>query len=193
MRRFSFVRQGAAGAGVVAALVVLVAACGSSAKATTQAASSAPSPTGAGSSAPAAANGSASPTVNSLTVITQSEAGAALGQTVKPAVKGHATVEGGVVAVFYGPQAPAGANPNIPVDDSVRVVLVTGPNALKYFNDYRSKVKAQPIAGLGDQAYYDGYASLSVLKGDEYLRVAVAGPNSLRAEEKLAADALPRM
>ena len=49
-------------------------------------------------------------------------------------------------------------------------MLVTGPNALKYFNDYRSKVKAQPIAGLGDQAYYDGYASLSVLKGDEYLR-----------------------
>ncbi len=131
--------------------------------------------------------------MNSLTVITQSEAGAALGQTVKPAVRGRATVEGGVAGVFYGPQAPAGANPNIPVDDSVRVVLVTGPNALKYFKDYRSKVKAQAIAGLGAQAYYDGYASLSVLKGDEYLRVAVAGPNSLRAEEKLAADALPRM
>jgi hypothetical protein len=109
-------------------------------------------------------------------------------------VLGHATVEGGVAAVFYGPHVPAGANPDVPVTDSVRIVLVTGPKALKFFNDYRSKVHAQPIAGLGDKAYYDGYASLSVLKGDEYLRVAVVGvPNVLRAEEKLAADAAPRM
>ena len=69
-----------------------------------------------------------------------------------------------------------------------------GPKALKYFDDYRSKVKAQTIAGLGDKAYWDGYASLSVLKGDEYLRIAVIGvKNVLGAEEKLAADALPRM
>ena len=103
--------------------------------------------------------------MNSLTVITQSEAGAALGQTVKPAVKGHATVEGDVAAVLLRSSGPSRANPNIPVDDSVRVVLVTRPNALKYFNDYRSKVKAQPIAGLGDRAYYDGYASLQRAQG----------------------------
>lgn len=113
---------------------------------------------------------------------------------MKPPVEGRATVEGGIAAVFYGPDAPAGANPDVPVTDSVRVVLVTGPKALKYFNDYRSKVSAQPIAGLGDKAYYDGYASLSVLKGDEYLRVAVIGVKSvLQAEERLAAGAVPRM
>jgi hypothetical protein len=74
------------------------------------------------------------------------------------------------------------------------VVLVSGTSALKYFNDYRGKVKAQAIAGLGDKAYWDGYASLSVLRGDEYLRVAVIGvKNILGTEEKLAAAALPRM
>jgi hypothetical protein len=103
-------------------------------------------------------------------------------------------VEGGLAAVFYGPNAPADANADVPVTDSVRVVLVTGPKALRYFDDYRSTVKAQAIAGLGDKAYWDGYASLSVLKGDEYLRVAVIGvKNVLGAEEKLAAAALPRM
>lgn len=99
-----------------------------------------------------------------------------------------------MAAVFYGPHAPAGANADVPVTDSVRVVLVSGSKALKYFNDYRSKVKAQAIAGLGDKAYWDGYASLSVLKGDEYVRIAVIGvKNVLGAEEKLAAAALLRM
>ena len=129
-----------------------------------------------------------------MTIVTRAEAGAALGQTVRPPVRGHATVEGGVAAVFYGPNAPAGANADVPVTDSVRVVLVTGPNALKYFDDYRTKVHAQPIAGLGDKAYYDGYASLSVLKGDEYLRVAVIGaPNVLNAERQLVASVVHRM
>jgi hypothetical protein len=36
---------------------------------------------------------------------------------------------------------------------------------VKYFKDYRRKVAARTITGLGDQAYYDGYASISVLKG----------------------------
>jgi lipopolysaccharide export system protein LptA len=72
-------------------------------------------------------------------------------------------------------------------------VLVTGPKAVKYFSDYRRKVAARTIAGLGDQAYYDGYASISALKGDAYVRIAVGVANNLRAEGKLAADALPRM
>ena len=43
-------------------------------------------------------------------------------------------------------------------------------------------------------AFYDGFASLSVLKGDAYLRIAVAViSGSLDAEKTLAADALPRM
>jgi lipopolysaccharide export system protein LptA len=79
------------------------------------------------------------------------------------------------------------------VPDSVRVVLVTGPKALKYFSDYRRKVAARTITGLGDKAYYDGYASLSVLKGDAYVRIAAVEGNNLTAEEKLASDALPKM
>jgi lipopolysaccharide export system protein LptA len=126
-------------------------------------------------------------------VITQAEASAALGQTVRAPVRGHATVEGGVACVYYGPAVPAGISPNIPVGDSVRVVLVTGPKAVKYFDNYRSQVNARTISGLGDRAFYDGYASISVLKGDKYVRIAVGIVNPLPAEKKLAADALTRM
>ena len=109
-------------------------------------------------------------------------------------MRGRATVEGGVACVFYGPHAPKGANADVPVTDSVRVVLVSGSKAKAYFDDYRSKVHAQRISGLGDQAYYDGYASLSVLKGKYYARIAVIGVrNVLAAEKTLAADALRRL
>ena len=130
-----------------------------------------------------------------MTVITRSEAGSALGQSVRAPVRGKATVEGGVAAVFYGPSVPVGTNPDVPVANSVRVVLVTGSKAQSWFDDYRTKVHAVPLAGLGDKAYYDGYASVSVLKGDAYVRIAVAGARgtSLPAEKTLAADALPRM
>lgn len=131
---------------------------------------------------------------SSCTVITASEAGAALGEKVRPPVRGHAVVEGGVACVFFGPHAPKGANPDVPVNDSVRVVLVSGAKARAYFEDYRAKVHARPVSGLGDQAYYDGYASLSVLKGRYYVRVAVIGVrNVLAAEKTLAADALRRL
>ncbi len=185
-------RRGGAAAALIVLAALLLAACGSS-SATSEATTSSPS-AGTSSSTPAASSSPLPATATSLTVITRSEAGAALGQTVKPPVLGHATVEGGLAAVFYGPNAPANASADVPVNDSVRVVLVTGPKALKYFDDYRSKVKAQAITGLGDKAYWDGFASLSVLKGDEYVRIAVIGvKNVLGAEEKLAADALPRM
>ena len=45
----------------------------------------------------------------------------------------------------------------------------------------------------GDAAFYDGYASISVLKGDAYVRIAVGVANNLGVEKTLAADALPRM
>ena len=96
--------------------------------------------------------------------------------------------------MFYGPRVPPGANPDVPVRDSVRVVLVRGAKAKSFFDDYRTKVSAKPVAGLGDQAFYDGFASLSVLKADAYVRIAVIGvPDVLGADKKLAADALPRM
>jgi hypothetical protein len=49
---------------------------------------------------------------------------------------------------------------------------------------------------LGSEAYYDGYASLSVLKGTVYLRIAVSPahtPPSLTDEEHLAAVILPKL
>jgi len=184
-----FRRVRAASALLALAVLACVTACNSS----STSASGPATPPSTGSSAPSSAPVSGG--LNSCTVITQAEAGAALGQTVRAPVRGHATVEGGVACVYYGPAVPPGTSPDIPVGDSVRVVLVTGPKAVRYFNDYRSKVKAgaQTIPGLGDKAFYDGYASISVLKGDEYVRIAVGIANPLPAEKKLAADALTRM
>jgi len=185
-------RAGLAAIAVSAALVPL-AGCGSTAK--PAAAPSGPAAAATASSAAAAATvpAAAATATDSCTVITRAQAGAALGQAVRAPVLGKATVEGGVACVYYGPDVPVGTNPDIPAADSVRVVLVTGPKAVRYFNDYRHKVAARTITGLGDRAYYDGYASISVLKGDAYVRIAVAVANNLRAEERLAADALPRM
>ena len=132
--------------------------------------------------------------VDSCSAITQAEAGAALGETVKAPVQGRAAVEGGVACVYYGPNAPAGADADAPVPDSVRVVLVNGADARSFFDDYRAKVTAQTVSGLGDQAYYDGVGSLSVLKGSAYLRVAVIGvADALTAEKTLASYALARI
>lgn len=195
MRIFLCTRSSVAAVAMSAAAVALVTACGSSAKPVTTAPAGGSTAAGAVSSAPAA-TASASPaaaTAHSCNVITQSEAGAALGQTVRPPVRGHATVEGGIACVYYGPNVPAGTSPDVPVGDSVRVVLVTGPKAKKFFDDYRTRVHAQPISGLGHKAYYDGYASISVLKGNAYVRIAVGIANNLSAEKTLAADALPRM
>ena len=142
-----------------------------------------------------AVSSTASSIPNSCSIIARSQAGAALGgESVKRPVRGRATVEGGVACVFYGPHAPKGASADVPVIDSVRVVLVSGSKAKTYFDDYRSKVHAQRISGLGDRAYYDGYASLSVLKGKYYVRIAVIGVrNVLAAEKTLAVDALRRL
>jgi len=174
------------------AAAAMVAACGSG-QSSTPAAASSGSPSAAASSAPTAATPAAAPAATSCSVIDQSEASAALGQPVKAPILGKATVEGGVACVFYGPDVPAGTSPDIAVPDSVRVVLVTGPHAKRWFDNYRAKVPARPISGLGDRAYYDGYASISVLQGDAYVRIAVGIANNLGVEETLARDALAKM
>jgi hypothetical protein len=133
---------------------------------------------------------------DSCSVVTQAEAATALGQSVTAGVLGKATVEGGLACVFYGPSAPTPRNPNVAQPDSVRVVVVYGPDAQTWYQNYKSKVHAQPVTGYGDQAYYDGYASLSVLKGSYYLRVAVGpagAPPSLAAEKQLATAILPNL
>ncbi len=173
--------------------VILLAACGSSSSTTISASSAAPTTSASvvsTTSSPATAN------FNSCSVVSRAEAASAIGESVTPGVLGNATVEGGLACVFYGPSAPTPSTPNVAQPDSVRVVVVKGSHASTWYNDYRSKVRAQPINGFGDQAYYDGYASLSVLKGDHYLRIAVAparAPPSLSDEEKLAAAILPKL
>lgn len=144
----------------------------------------------------AAASTTSNANFNSCSVVTRAEAAAAIGQSVSAGVLGHATVEGGLACVFYGPSAPKQRDPNVAQPDTVRVAVVKGANAAKWYKDYKSKVHAQPESGYGDQAFYDGYASLSVLKGDYYLRVAVApldAPPSLKDEERLATAILPKL
>ncbi|HWD52754.1 MAG TPA: hypothetical protein VG412_10150 [Acidimicrobiales bacterium] len=135
---------------------------------------------------------------NSCSVVTQAEAASALGQSVSSGVLGTATVEGGLACVFYGPSAPTPTTPDTAQIDSVRVVVVKGSDALTWYNSYKvsPQVRAQSISGYGDQAYYDGYASLSVMKGDYYLRVAVAPsgtPPNLTGEEQLVDTILPKL
>jgi hypothetical protein len=135
---------------------------------------------------------------NSCSVVTQAEAASALGSSVTPGVIGNATVEGGLACVFYGPSAPTPTTPNSGQPDSVRVVVVKGSDAVTWYDNYKSspEVHAQPVTGYGDQAFYDGVASFSVLKGDYYLRIAVipagAAP-SLSGEEQLANAILPKL
>jgi hypothetical protein len=85
--------------------------------------------------APAATSQSASAVAaggkfDSCSVVTQAEAATALGQSVTPGVLGKATVEGGLACVFYGPAAPTPRDPDVGQPDSVRVVVVYGPDAL---------------------------------------------------------------
>ena len=133
---------------------------------------------------------------NSCSVVTQAEAASALGASVTAGVLGNATVEGGKACVFYGAAAPSPRDANVAEADSVRVVVVEGGDALKWYNDYKSKVSPRVISGFGDQAFYDGIASFNVLKGGAYMRIAVvpvgAAP-SLAAEEKLATAILPSL
>jgi hypothetical protein len=189
-RRAGVTRTGLARAAALAVLAALACGCG---QATAGSASPPPTRPASSPAAGAGAGARAAGRPTSCNVITRAEASAALGQPVRPPVRGKAYVEGGVACVYYGPTVPPGISPDIPVGDSVRVVLVTGRKARHYFYDYRRRVNAQPVSGLGDAAFYDGYASISVLKGNAYLRIAVGIASNLSAEKVLAADALPRM
>jgi hypothetical protein len=190
-------RLGAAGTAVAASAAILLAACGSSSSTSASAAPAISTPALNPATATATATAAATTgNFNSCSVVTQAEAASAIGQAVTPGVLGHATVEGGLACVFYGPSAPTPADPDVAQPDSVRVVVVNGPDALTWYNDYKSKVSAHPVTGYGEKAYYDGYASLSVLEGDYYLRIAVSpvgAPPSLPDEEQLATAILPKL
>ena len=175
----------------ILATAALLAGCTA---ASTTPASTSPHTSPATAAAPAASAAPAAQ-VDSCSVVTQSEVESAFGATVQPGVRGKATVEGGVACVYYGDGVPEGTNPDVAIANSVRVVLVSGSDGPKWFADYKSKVPAAALAGLGDQAFWDGSASVSVLKGSAYLRIAVVprtGPSE-SAEKSLAEAALPRM
>jgi len=193
---------------VSASVAILLAACGSSSSSSSAAGPSSSAAASAASATTAVAATStttaatatntttANRPFNSCSVVTHAEAARAIGESVTPGVLGSATVEGGLACVFYGPSAPKPTTPNVAQPDSVRVVVVKGPEALRYYNAYQSKVHAQPLAGYGDHAYYDGIGSLSVLNGESYLRIAVIpadAPPSLTDEEQLAEAILPAL
>jgi hypothetical protein len=191
-------RVGAVAVALSVCAMMVIAGCGSSSSksSTSPAISSTAASTTTSRSATPTAAAVASGNFDSCSVVSQAEAASALGQSVSPGVLGNATVEGGLACVFYGPSAPSPHDPDVAQNDSVRVVVVKGSNASHWYSDYRSKVNAQPVSGYGDQAYYDGYASLSVLKGDSYLRIAVSpagAPPSLVDEKKLAGAILPKL
>jgi hypothetical protein len=185
---------------IAAGAALLMAGCGTSDSAasnpitasSTPAVSAAPSPPVASASSHPARPGK----FNSCSIVTQAEAASALGSKVSAGVLGTATVEGGLACVFFGPAAPATQDADLAQPDTVRVVLVKGASALKWYNNYRSRVPARAVSGYGDKAFFDGGSSLSVLKGRDYLRVAVvpkgAAP-SLADEKTLAAAILSNL
>jgi hypothetical protein len=188
---------------VAGSATVLLAACGTSAAktgappTTGTPGTSIPSTTSATSVAATTTTVASTANFNSCLVVTQAEAASAIGQSVSAGILGNATVEGGLACVFYGPSAPATRTPNVSQTDTVRVVVVKGSNALKWYNDYKGKVPASAVTGYGTQAYFDGCCSLSVLAADgSYLRIAVAPPDaapSLSDEKQLAAAVLPKL
>ncbi len=180
---------------------LLAAACGSSSPSTVAATTRPPASTtvpASGASSTSTTTGASTVNFNSCSVVSQAEAAGALGQPVSAGVLGNATVEGGLACVFYGPSSPTPTTPNSSQPDTVRVVVVKGGEALTWYDDYKAspEVHVEPIAGYGVEAFFDGGASLSVLQGAYYLRVAVipaGAPPSLSDEEQLAKAILPKL
>src|SRR6195952_1373604 len=85
--------------------------------------------------------------LNSCTVLSVGEVSAGLGQTVRPGIRGKSVIEGGVTCAFYGPSVAAGASPDTPVPDSVRIVLVKGSAAQKWYHDYLTNVAPVTLKG----------------------------------------------
>src|SRR5580658_1148475 len=117
---------------------ILLAACASSSSSVPSPSSSAPTTGPTAAPAPPVPAAAAAGNFDTCSVVTSAEAASALGQAVTPGVLGKATIEGGLACVFYGPSAPTPRDPNVSPADSVRVVVVRGPKALAWYQDYKS-------------------------------------------------------
>jgi len=51
--------------------------------------------------------------------------------------------------VFYGPSSPTPTTPNTARPDTVRVVVVKGPDALTRYNNYKSSSQVHALAVAG--------------------------------------------
>jgi hypothetical protein len=189
-------RPGMVGTMVAVPAAIFLAACSSTSTTSpsTSSSTSSTAPSTTSSSTAATASG----TFDSCSVVNPGEASGAIGAMVGPGVHGSATVEGGVACVFYGPSAPTPHTPDSPQPDTVRVVVVKGSDAATWYANYKTYPGVVPVAlsGYGDQAYWDGHASISILKGSDYLRIAVSpagGVPSETDEEKLATAILPSL
>jgi hypothetical protein len=149
---------------------------------------------GGGSAAPPAP----ARVANACALVTQDEAGGAIGETVSTGVLGTKAADGGAPCVFYGPDAAEPHHPDSVQSDSVRVALVDGSAASGAYAAYRTSpgVRPQRVAGYGQSAFYDGSSSLNVLQNGCYVRILISRANGaplLSAEEKLAREILPKL
>lgn len=138
------------------------------------------------------------PVANACALVTRTEAGGAIGETVTPGMLGTKPVDGGEPCVFYGPDAAEPHLPDSVQSDSVQVTLVQGAAASGAYATYRTApgVRPQRVAGYGQSAFYDGSRSLNVLQNGSYVRILISRANGaplLSAEEKLAREILPQL
>lgn len=148
---------------------------------------------GGGTAKPAPA-----PVANACALVTRTEAGGAIGETVSAGVLGTKPVGGGAPCVFYGPDAAEPHRPDSTASDSVRVALVEGSAAADAYAAYRTShgVRPQRVAGYGQSAFYDGSSSLNILQNGCYVRILISRANGaplLSAEERLAREILPKL
>jgi hypothetical protein len=138
------------------------------------------------------------PVANACALVTRTQAGGAIGETVTTGVLGTKPVGGGAPCVFYGPDAAEPHRPDSVASDSVRVALVEGSAASGAYAAYRTShgVRPQRISGYGQSAFYDGSSSLNILQDGSYVRILISRANGaplLSAEEKLAREILPKL
>ncbi len=170
--------------------VLLGADCGGSPPANTASAQPAPAQQSAPEVAkpPSATAPAASESMKACALLTKEEVGAALGKPVVPMAE---TTAGEAASCEYH---DATHQPNKFV--AVLVYTLTPASAKGTFEGMRG-VGGEKVAvqGIGDDAYWDGRSSLSVLKGRYHLDISVTEPDvdGLKVARTLAPKVLSRL